>query len=453
MRNWFLLGVIALVFFGISRLFSADTPSPIQVNVNSAKAVYWDGQPLAIPEAKHPSKGDNAPPATIEYQGNLYVPLSMVGEWLDKPVGWDPHTSMAWVGQAPAAPAAPAADAGAVAIKPAVPPQTAPSEPVAVAASASTSNLPAAPKAAAPAEADTDYHLFGIKLGMSAQQVKSILGEPNRTEPSSLGYQWWVYNKDLSKYLQIGIAGDQVVDLYSNAPTAKLGGTGIGASLKSLTSKHSLQNVVSFSYKGANIQITNQKQQRPLILKDGTPLIFYLDKQNSDKVTALRMINTQMLLRGGFYETKWTYTGKAPNFDPPPLTIKQRELVNAANERQLLDLVNVVRYRYKLPALSWHEGAAEVARQHSQDMMTNDFFDHISATTGLDPFARLKQANIRYTMAGENIAAGYPDAIEAHESWMNSPGHRKNVLEKGFMQLGVGVVTDYFTQAFLTLPK
>jgi len=53
-------------------------------------------------------------------------------------------------------------------------------------------------------------------------------------------------------------------------------------------------------------------------------------------------------------------------------------------------------------------------------------------------------------MAGENIAAGYPDAIEAHESWMNSPGHRKNVLEKDFTQLGVGVIADYYTQAFLT---
>ncbi|TGV29209.1 secretion protein, partial [Mesorhizobium sp. M00.F.Ca.ET.186.01.1.1] len=65
----------------------------------------------------------------------------------------------------------------------------------------------------------------------------------------------------------------------------------------------------------------------------------------------------------------------------------------------------------------------------------------------------LKQANITYSMAGENIAAGYPDAIEAHESWMNSPGHRKNILEKDFTQLGVGVITDYFTQAFLTPNK
>ncbi|MCK9907472.1 CAP domain-containing protein, partial [Frankia sp. Cpl3] len=65
-------------------------------------------------------------------------------------------------------------------------------------------------------------------------------------------------------------------------------------------------------------------------------------------------------------------------------------------------------------------------------METNNFFQHVSVTTGLDPFARLKQAGLSYQLAGENIAAGFPDAIEAHESWMNSPGHRKNMLEKGF---------------------
>ncbi|MCK9907402.1 hypothetical protein MXD63_46320, partial [Frankia sp. Cpl3] len=66
------------------------------------------------------------------------------------------------------------------------------------------------------------------------------------------------------------------------------------------------------------------------------------------------MIDKLALVRGGFYETKWSYQGKAPSFDPPALTIKQRELVNAAAERQILDLVNVIRYRYKLPALSWN---------------------------------------------------------------------------------------------------
>jgi len=297
---------------------------------------------------------------------------------------------------------------------------------------------------------DARLALFGLQLGMSSRQVAALHGQPVRVEPSGLGYDWWIYNRNPERYLQVGIAQDRVVDLYSNAPTATIGQTGIGSSLKSLKSRHDVSSIVSFSYMGANIQITNQLEQRPLVLQDGTPLIFYLDKENGNKVTALRMIDTLMLLRGGFYHTKWTYQGKAPDFDPPPLGPKEREQVNAAWERQIFDLANVIRYRYKLPLLAWHEDAAEVARKHSRDMAEHNFFDHVSATSGLDPFQRLKQANIHYIMAGENIAAGFPDAIEAHEGWMNSPGHRKNVLENGFAHLGVGVYGEYYTQAFLT---
>lgn len=444
MRNWLLLGLITLTVVAITRLISSDNSATVGIHVRPA-AIYWDGQELnANTLAADAQLEKTTTPAALEYQGTLYVPLSLVGKQLDKQVGWDPKTSVAWVGKAPEASSS-SLTAVASPIKPAMT--------QAEAHSKAEPSKPASASQKTGATAEQAYELFGVKLGMTAKEVSARLGKPDRMEPSSLGYQWWVYHKDYASYVQVGIDGDKVVDLYSNAPLAKLGGTGIGASLKSIENKHRLQPIVSFSYMGAKVQITNQKQQRPLIMKDGVPVIYYLDQQNDSRVTAMRMIDTKMLLRGGFYETKWTYTGQAPNFDPPALTVKQREQINAAYERQILDLANVIRYRYKLPPLHWHDAAAEVARMHSQDMADHDFFDHVSATTGMDPFARLKQADIDYTMAGENIAAGYPDAIEAHESWMNSPGHRKNILEKGFSQLGVGAVADYYTQAFLTVPQ
>lgn len=458
MRKWILLAVAAFSIFGINRFFAWENTTLVRAYPYSA-TVYWDGREMGSGADKPAAdqQGGPALPPALEYQGSLYVPLSMIGEQLNKPVGWDRSSSLAWVGQPPASvlqanqanhksASAPAGTSSAVLPHPGT------------AALATPLSQTAAAQSAAPSDRERKteepaYELFGLRLGMTSQQVTAAHGKPTRIEPSSLGYEWWIYNQDPARYLQVGIAQDRVVDLYSNAPQAKLGDTGIGASLKSLENKHVLQNVVSFSYMGAQIQITNQKQQRPLVMKDGTPLIYYLDTENDNKVTALRMIDTQMLLRGGFYDSKWTYQGKAPDFDPPALSVKERELVNAAYERQIFDLVNVIRHRYKLPLLTWHEGAAEVARTHSLDMANHNFFDHVSATSGLDPFERLKQANIRYTMAGENIAAGYPDAIEAHEGWMNSPGHRKNVMEKGFARLGVGVIGDYYTQAFLTLPK
>ena len=451
MRKWFLLAIAAAAIFGINRFFTWENSTLVRAYPYPA-TLYWDGREIdSGTDGQTGQQAGQTPPTVLEYQGSLYVPLSLIGEQLNKPVGWDRSTSQAWLGQPPASASQETASASAgdspISLPvPGASPLPSDSKTAAVQSPAGASSTHAGKKA------EPAYELFGLRLGMTSQQVLEAHGKPARIEPSSLGYDWWIYNQDPAQYLQVGIAQNRVVDLYSNAPSAKLGATGIGASLKSLESRHELQNVVTFTYMGAQIQITNQKQQRPLVMEDGTPLIYYLDKQNDDKVTALRMIDTLMLLRGGFYDTKWTYQGKAPDFDPPALSVKQRELVNAAYERQVLDLVNVVRYRYKLPLLTWHEPAAKVARGHSQDMANHDFFDHVSATSGLDPFERLKQANIRYTMAGENIAAGYPDAIEAHEGWMNSPGHRKNVLEKGFARLGVGVIGDYFTQNFLTLP-
>lgn len=442
MHKWLWIGLIALGVFGVSRLFTSDSTSFIRVNIYPA-SIYWDGREIVTSDKPgyYKEGGGQEVPASLEYKGSLYVPISMIGRHLNKPVGWDEASQAAWVGQPPE-PSISKGDGDGSAKAPA---------PDAVPASLPVPEKQATSPSPEPeARVDLPNTIFGVSIGMSSQEVRKLLGEPARKEPSGLGYQWWVYNREPARYIQVGVSNDKVIDVYSNAPTAKLGTIGIGTSLQSLARQFDLQNTVSFTYMGAAIQITNQKQQRPLVMNGGVPFIYYLDKQNGNKITALRMIDTQMLLRGSFYETRWSYQGQAPNFDPPPLSVDEQKQVNDASERQILDLVNVTRYRYKLAPLEWNATAAKVAREHSADMERNNFFDHVSATTGRNPFDRLKAAPLTYSMAGENIAAGYPDAIEAHEGWMNSPGHRKNVLEKGFTQLGVGVYTDYFTQNFLT---
>ncbi len=292
--------------------------------------------------------------------------------------------------------------------------------------------------------------LFGLSLGATQEQTVAVLGKPARREPGALGYEWWIYNQNPNRYLQIGFLGEKAVDIYSNAPLAASGGVRIGASYQELARQHKIKPIVSFTYANASVEITNQPKERPLVLADETPVIFYTDKYDDNRVTAIRLIDKLALLRGGFYETKWTYQDDTPDFDPPPLTPKEREQVDAAHERQILDLVNVIRFRHQLTALRWDPQAAQVARGHSRDMEINRFFNHVSASTGLNPFQRLKNAGIAYRKAGENIAAGYPDAIEAVEGWMNSPGHRKNILDKGFTKLGIGVTDDYYTQDFVT---
>jgi len=444
MRKWLIILAVGCSFFGISRMFAADWQSIIRVNLYPA-SVYVDGKAVNTGGQKgffH--NGSTYVPATMVYKGSIYVPVELISQHLDKPIAWEDSNHTLWIGEKTVVTATKESQAQPLATA-----QTASAMPPAAPAGKPQPSSPS--QAATQTSVSQTPQLFGIGLGATAEQVTTALGTPDRKEPGAFGYEWWIYNKSLDRYVQVGLRNNKVVDIYSNAPQASLGHVSIGTSYESLSRKHELKRIVSFHYQEADIQITNQPKERPLVMSGHTPIIFYLDKQNNNKVTAIRLIDKLALLQGGFYETRWSYRGTAPNFDPPPLTIKQQELVDAAHERQMLDLVNVIRYRYKLPTLTWHHKASLVAKQHSNDMENHDFFDHVSATSGLDPFERLKKAGLQFQLAGENIAAGFPDAIETHEHLMNSPGHRKNILEKGFAQLGVGVTTDFYTQNFITL--
>jgi uncharacterized protein YkwD len=78
------------------------------------------------------------------------------------------------------------------------------------------------------------------------------------------------------------------------------------------------------------------------------------------------------------------------------------------------------------------------ARVHSEDMATRGFFDHVNPD-GDDPFVRMEAAGFRYSLAGENIAAGQRTPDEVMQGWLASPGHCMNIMEPGFTHFGAGV--------------
>jgi uncharacterized protein YkwD len=122
-------------------------------------------------------------------------------------------------------------------------------------------------------------------------------------------------------------------------------------------------------------------------------------------------------------------------------------------ERQLFGLVNEERTQRGLDALVWDERLLPVARAHSREMFTLKYFSHESPISG-SPFDRLKDAQITYSRAGENLA--YAQSITvAHRALMDSPGHRENVLRPEFTRIGIGVISAgiygrMVTQLFIT---
>ena len=149
-------------------------------------------------------------------------------------------------------------------------------------------------------------------------------------------------------------------------------------------------------------------------------------------------------------------------------------------EDEIVRLVNIERSKNGLAPLTSNWQAARCARIKSQEMIDKNYFSHTSPTyefVGLlpcpsvremidknyfshtsptygSPFKMMESFGLRFSAAAENIAYGQRTAQEVMNSWMNSPGHRANILSKSYTQIGVGVAkksngTLYFTQMFL----
>ncbi|WP_110113546.1 CAP domain-containing protein [Bacillus sp. CGMCC 1.16541] len=120
-------------------------------------------------------------------------------------------------------------------------------------------------------------------------------------------------------------------------------------------------------------------------------------------------------------------------------------------EQQVVQLVNQEREKQGLKPLELDKELSDVAREKSKDMKEKGYFDHNSPTYG-SPFDMMKQFGIEYTAAGENIAKGQKTPEEVMEGWMNSDGHRKNIMSPDFTHIGVGYVEGempHWTQMFI----
>lgn len=126
-------------------------------------------------------------------------------------------------------------------------------------------------------------------------------------------------------------------------------------------------------------------------------------------------------------------------------------------EKIIYERVNQERLKYNLPGLEWASDVADVARRHSEDMGIKGYFSHENKE-GEFVSERLEKSGIVFTIASENIfkCENYPDVVEESvRGWMESPGHRENILNSDTVETGVGVykVGDkseyYITQNFI----
>jgi uncharacterized protein YkwD len=139
-------------------------------------------------------------------------------------------------------------------------------------------------------------------------------------------------------------------------------------------------------------------------------------------------------------------SGSGGTATTPPVTGSM-----SADERRMIDMVNQDRADNGLPALTFDAGLRAGALAHSKDMSENNYFSHTSPTYG-DFGTRVKASGVKYTASGENIAM-YGSVEAAEAGFMNSPGHRANILGN-YTRVGIGIVYNqskgayYITQWF-----
>lgn len=283
-------------------------------------------------------------------------------------------------------------------------------------------------------------------IGKGTQTVLEQYGEPERKEPSSFGYEWWVYNKDVSTFFMIGVENNVVTQVY-------IAGQDINAfPFKVGQKRDEIYRMTIIDYEvaanvGDNIYIFSMNEEdmqtRLLIKFDGLYAQLYIDRETSE-LQGIRYTNSKTLVLHQPYEM--SYQGELVRRTPPSSFLQQE--IDRANAKQLDDLLNVTREHHGLPPVEINESLENTARMHSEDMKVQNFLSHESPKYG-DLKKRLQAQSIDYSDANENLATAYFDAIEAMHGWTNSTEHRKVLLNDKYSQVGSGVFVDYYTQIYI----
>ena len=131
------------------------------------------------------------------------------------------------------------------------------------------------------------------------------------------------------------------------------------------------------------------------------------------------------------------------------VTVPEKDTALQNYVSEVVRLTNAERAKYGLKPLTEDWQLSRVAQEKAQDMKNKNYFSHTSPTYG-SPFDMMKSYGISYRYAAENIAKGYQTPAAVVNGWMNSEGHRKNILNANYKKIGIGYVENgkYWVQMF-----
>ena len=276
------------------------------------------------------------------------------------------------------------------------------------------------------------FSIHNVELGNAKADIEHNLGTAKRISLNEYGTNWHAYHENYHDFFMIMYdENNKAAGLYTNQDlVASTNGIKIGS-----TSKENVRNIlgepITKVQKGLVIYQLQEDNDNDLFLLDDAYVTVFYDKHENNTVTGLQIIS-----KGIEENKKDFYTEATP-------TLKE------GFEYQMFDITNAARVNHQLPILTWDDHVRETAREHSLDMAENDYFDHKNLE-GQTPFDRMKEDEVAFNLAGENLAYGQLSSIFAHEGLMNSLGHRENILRHDYEYLGVGVAFNDKSQPYYT---
>jgi len=256
-------------------------------------------------------------------------------------------------------------------------------------------------------------------VGKSIDEVIAANGKQNRVDESEYGFKWYVYNSDYNRFMMLGVSDGQVVAAYSNSKYL-LAQNSIKIGITRATVRSQMGDPVTSVQKGNNIFVLANTDQKDIFEVDGGYYItVFYDKYDKYKVTSVMKIKKEL---------EDEQLGKVVKLTPA--------MIEAYSDESL-DLVNSIRARKGLSLLTYDSKAEKLANFRSTDMRDRNYFNHYSPE-GNSPAYYAKKMGIKIKSLCENIACGHRTAISAFEAFMNSSGHRKNILYTKIKQMGAG---------------
>ncbi len=287
-------------------------------------------------------------------------------------------------------------------------------------------------------------------IGKHTQEAIEQYGKPTRIEPSSFGYDWWVYNNSFSTYLLIGVQDDVVTQTFAVGSKIDTAPYQIGQDLEEIyrftivSSEITMfmdDNTYTFSLNEEDIHT------RILVQFDDLYAMLYIDKERQT-LEAVRFTEPHTLLLHKPYDI--LYSGSGLEISTPDSSLQAK--IDSENARQVVEITNVYRFRNGLKVLESDLSLHEMARFNSEDMAKNNVV--VNESFEVPKFSdMLEEYSITFNRAGGNTAAFYFDAGEAVNGWLNSKNHRDTLLGKWYTHTGVGVYSNYYTQNFIERPR